>query len=207
MPTQPAFWDKVADKYDRRTVKGPNYAARLERAARWAGQDASVLDVGCAGGQITLDLAGRVRVVHGIDISPRLIEKAKQRLEEQGALNCTFAVMSADDPALPAGAFDAVTAYSLLHLVPDASATVRRFYELLRPGGRVIAEVPTTSDIGLHLRVLIKLMTLVGKAPVVKVYSQARYEQMFRDAGFVVDEVKVYNPKSMSRSLLATRPG
>ena len=206
MPTQTAFWDKIADKYDGKVVKGPNYAARIERAAAWVGPDASVLDVGCAGGHITIDLAERVRAVHGIDISPRLIALARRRLEAQGATNCTFAAMSADDPALPAGQYDAVTAYSLLHLVPDAPATVRRFFELVRPGGRVIAEVPTTKDIGLHLRVLIKVATLFGKAPVVKVYSQARYEQMFRDAGFVVDEVKVYNPKSMSRSLLATRP-
>lgn len=206
MPTQPAFWDKAAEKYDRRTVKGPNYAARLERAARWLGPDASVLDVGCAGGQITLDLAERVKRVHGIDISQKLIGFANRRREEQGVSNCGFSVTTVDDPAFEPGAFDGITAYSLLHLVDDAPATVARFYELLRPGGRVIAEVPTTADIGLHLRVLIRVMTWVGKAPTVRVYSEPAYRAMFQEAGFVVDEVRVYNPKSMNRSLLATRP-
>lgn len=205
MPTSAAFWDKVADKYDRRTVKGPNYAARLERAERWVGPDASVLDVGCAGGHITLDLARRVRKVHGIDLSPRLIAIAEHRRAAEGVENCSFAVGRVDDASLGEGSFDAVTAYSLLHLVDDAPAVVRRFYALIRPGGRVIAEVPTTAEINLAFRLLIKGMTLIGKAPVVKIYSQAQYEQMFCDAGFVVDEVKVYNPKSMNKSLLATR--
>lgn len=206
MPTQPEFWDKAAQKYDRQTVKGLNYAARLERAVAWAGEDASVLDVGCASGHITLDLAKRIAKVHGIDVSQKLIDIAEHRRVEQGIDNCSFAVATADDPALAEGSFDAITAYSLLHLVDDVPATLRRFFALLRPGGRLITEVPTTQEIGLHLRLLIKLMTLIGKAPVVRVYSQADYDRMFAQAGFVVDEVKVYNPKSMNRSMLATRP-
>lgn len=206
MPTQPEFWDKVAAKYDKRTVKGPNYAARLERAARWLGPDASVLDVGCAGGQITLDLAERVRQVQGIDISEKLINFAGQRQKRQGVTNCSFEVTTAEDPRYVPGSFDGVTAYSLLHLVDDAPATVQRFHDLVRPGGRVIVEVPTTSEIGLHWRLLIRMMTVLGKAPVVRVYTQSDYLAMFEKAGLIVDEFKVYNPKSMNRSLLATRP-
>lgn len=206
MPTQPEFWDKVAAKYDRKTVKGPNYAARLDRAVQWLGEDASILDAGCASGHITLDLARRVRKVHGIDISPKLIALANQRLEESGPDNCTFSTLSIDDAELEPGSFDAVTAYSLLHLVPDVPATVNRFYDLIRPGGRVIAEVPTKTEIGLPLRMLIKLMQAVGKAPNVRVYSQQAYRSMFEKAGFTVDDFEVYNPKSMSRSLLATKP-
>lgn len=205
MPTQPEFWDKVAEKYDKKTVKGPNYAARLERALAWAGAEASVLDAGCASGYITLDLAQRVQRVTGVDVSGKLIRLADERRVEQGVTNCSFRVGTVDDPSLEPGGFDAVTAYSLLHLVDDVPATLRRLHELLRPGGCVIAEVPCKEDVGLHWRVLIKLMTALGKAPVVKVYSQAEYEVMFRDAGFTVQEVKVYNPKSMSRNVYARR--
>lgn len=205
MPTQPEFWNKAAEKYDQKTVKGPNYAARIERAAGWVGPGARVLDVGCAGGQISIDLAKCVGHVHGIDVSDALIGFAQRRLEAEGVTNCSFAVATAEDPALAPGSFDAITAYSVLHLVDDAEATVRRFHELLRPGGRVIAELPTTAEIGLPLRLLIKAMTLVGKAPAVHVFKQGEAERLFEAAGFVVDEVRVYNPKSMNRSLLATK--
>lgn len=206
MPTSPAFWDRVAEKYDRKTVKGPNYAARLDRALAWLGPEASVLDVGCASGHITLDLAKRVQKVHGIDVSQKLVAIAQAKQAEQGVSNCSFAVTTLEDSDLEPGSLDAITAYSVLHLVPNAPATVRRFYELLQPGGRVIAETPTTDEINSFLRVLIKLMTAVGKAPTVRVFTPDEYESMFRDAGFVVDDVKVYNPKSMNRSLLATKP-
>lgn len=205
MVTPAAFWDKVAAKYDRKTVKGPNYAARIERAAKWIGPGAAVLDAGCAGGQITLDLAPHTASIVGIDLSPKLIAFAEARRAEQGVTNASFKVATPDDPELLPSSFDAITAYSLLHLVEDQAATLRRFHELLKPGGTLIAEIPCKEDIGLHLRLLIKLMTAVGKAPVVKIYSQAQNEAMFQDAGFDVQEVRVYNPKSMSRSVLATR--
>lgn len=206
MPTSQAFWDKAAAKYDAKTVKGPNYAARLERAATWAGADARVLDVGCAGGHITLDLAPRVGRIHGIDISPKLIEIAERRRAETGVANASFAVGTADDAGLTEGSFDAITAYSVLHLVDDAAATVRRFHSLLKPGGRLIAEAPCREELHAGFRMLIAGMRWVGKAPAVRVYRQSAYEAMLREAGFEVDEVKVYNPKSMSRSFLATKP-
>ena len=205
MVTPVAFWDKVAAKYDRRTVKGPNYAARIERAAGWIGPDAVVLDAGCAGGQITLDLAHHVRQIIGIDLSTKLIGFAEQRREQQGVGNARFMAATPDDPSLSPSSFDAVTAYSLLHLVEDLPATLRRFHELLKPGGRLIVELPSKESIGLHLRLFIRLMTAVGKAPVVRLYRRAQQEAMLREAGFQIDEVKVYNPKSLNTSVLATK--
>jgi len=207
MPTSMAFWDKAADKYDANTVKGPNYAARIDRAAQWLGPDARLLDVGCAGGHITLDLAARVAHAHGIDLSPRLIEIANRRMQEQGVSNARFDAATAEQLPTPPDEqrYDGITAYSLLHLVDDVPATLRRFHELLKPGGTLIAEVPCTEDIPWYLRAVIPPMRWLGKAPVVRLYPQAEYEAMLHDAGFRVDEVKVYNPKSMNRSVLARR--
>ncbi|MBX2851247.1 MAG: class I SAM-dependent methyltransferase [Phycisphaeraceae bacterium] len=207
MPTSHAFWDKVAEKHDRKTVKGPNYAARIERAATWIGPGASVLDVGCATGQITLDLAGRVGQVLGIDLSSKMIEIARARREELGVTNASFEVIAAEDPSLKPGTFDAITAYSLLHLVDDQPATLRRLCELLKPDGVLIVELPCKEDIRLHVRALVKVMTFIGKAPVVRLYSEAQNRAMFADAGFEVREVRIYNPKSKNRGVWAVRRG
>ncbi|MEM9110927.1 MAG: class I SAM-dependent methyltransferase [Planctomycetota bacterium] len=207
MVTPASFWDKAAAKYDRKTVKGPNYKARIERSVQWVGPQAVVLDAGCAGGQITLDLAAHVRQITGIDISSRLITFAEARLAQQASENAVFKVASPDDPVLEPGSFDAITAFSLLHLVEDVPATLRRFYELLRPGGQLIAEFPCREQIGLHVRLLIKLMQLVGKAPDVHLYRESQYEHMFTEAGFTVEEMKIYNPASLNTSVLAIRRG
>ncbi|MEM9251435.1 MAG: class I SAM-dependent methyltransferase [Planctomycetota bacterium] len=201
------FWDGVAAEYDAGVVKGPNYAARLDRAAGWLGADANVLDVGCAGGHITIDLASRVGRIHGIDLSPKLIAIAERRAASQGVENATFAATTADDPGLVEGGYDGITAYSVLHLVDDAAATLKRSHALLRPGGALIAEVPCREDIPWYFRLIIPAMTLIGKAPVVWLYPQAEYEAMFRAAGFTIEEIEVYNPKSHSRSVLARKAG
>ena len=70
------FWDKRAQRYDAKLHKGPNYAARLERAAAVFGENANVLDVGCATGEITLDLAAHAGQITGIDLSAAMVEAA-----------------------------------------------------------------------------------------------------------------------------------
>ncbi|MEM9347579.1 MAG: class I SAM-dependent methyltransferase [Planctomycetota bacterium] len=205
MVTPASFWDRAAAKYDRKTAKGPNYKARIDRAIQWIAPGAVVLDAGCAGGQITLDLAPHVQRITGIDISSRLITFAEARLAQQAIENAGFKVAPPEDPALEPGSFDAITAYSLLHLVEDAPATVRRFHELLKPGGRLIAELPCKEQVGLHFRILIRLMQLVGKAPSVHLYRRAEYQRMFQDGGFAVQEMKIYNPASLNTSVFAIK--
>lgn len=205
MVTSQAFWDKAAAKYDKKTVKGPNYAARIERAAAWIGPDANVLDVGCAGGQITLDLAQHVKSIVGIDLSPKLISYAQARQQEQGIDNADFMVATPDNTQFQPASFDAITAYSLLHLVDDQGQSIRRFSELLSPGGVLILEIPTKQTINLPLRLLIKLMTAIGKAPRVKLYPLDTTRTMLKEAGFEIQETKAYNPKSLAISILSYR--
>jgi SAM-dependent methyltransferase len=214
--TAAGFWDSVAAKYDRGVVKGPNYRARVERAARWLreaggrvpGGGGTVVDVGCAGGHITIDLAAAlgdgVRVV-GVDVSAKLVGMARSRAEAEGATNVMFVVGTVEDAGLAPGWVDGVTAYSELHLVDDPREELRRYGQLLRPGGVLIAEAPCREDIGVGWRVLIRGMTAVGKAPVVRLFEARQWAAMLREAGFEVREVKVYNPKSRSRSFWAVK--
>ncbi|MEM1355259.1 MAG: class I SAM-dependent methyltransferase [Planctomycetota bacterium] len=207
MPSHESFWDKIADKYDRRTVKGPNYAARLDRVAGWVGPEARVLDVGCAGGQISIDLAKRVGSVHGIDVGGRLIALARQRAQREGVGGVTFTKIPIEDSMLDGKSYDAITAFAVLHLVDDCAATLARMHEVLRPGGRLIIEVPYIGDWGLPIRALIRGMQLVGKAPPIHFFKQAQFEAMLRDTGFQIEESKVYNPKARQQYLLVRKPG
>src|SRR5688572_5230386 len=66
-----------------------------------------VLDVGCGFGSTALAVSARGADVHGVDLSPPMIERARQRA---GAANATatFAVADAQEDPL-GGPYDAVT--------------------------------------------------------------------------------------------------
>ena len=105
MPTSKKFWNKRAHKYDNKLYKGPNYAARLERAAAVFGDNANVLDVGCATGEITLDLAQHAGQILGIDHAPNMAEAGNAKARESGIDNCRFEADGCDRPEPGRGVF------------------------------------------------------------------------------------------------------
>lgn len=205
MPASIKFWNKRAPKYDRKLYKGPNYAARLERAAAVFGENANVLDVGCATGEITMDLAQHAGQVLGIDHAERMTEIGNARAKERGIDNCRFKALDATDPSLSAGSFDAITNYSLLHLVDDPKATVKRFHELLKPGGHLLTEAPLLGDWNILWRMLIPTISALGVCPKITKLRLTQLEAMIRDAGFEVLDSRVYNPKSGMHCFLARK--
>lgn len=205
MPNSSDFWDRRAARYDAKLYKGPNYAARLERAAAVFGDNANVLDVGCASGEITLDLAAHAGQILGIDHSLNMVEAARGKARERGIANARFEQMQAGDERLKEGSFDAITIYSVLHLVDDAPTTLSRLRDLLVPGGHLLTETPCLGDWNICWRVLVKLAVLVGMAPPILRLKVAQLEQMIADAGFEVIESKVYNPKSGMHCILGRK--
>jgi magnesium-protoporphyrin O-methyltransferase len=81
-----------------------------------------ILDAGCGTGALAQELAGRGARVLAIDLSPTLVELARQRSSAAGASSIEFRSGDMSDPAL--GEFDHVIAMdSLIHY--DAADIVR----------------------------------------------------------------------------------
>jgi SAM-dependent methyltransferase len=91
----------------------------------------TLLDVGCGEGRLPRDLKARGYGVIGIDVSPTLIEHARQA--DPGG---DYRV--ADAAALPMAdvSVDIVTAFMSLHDVDDMEAAVDEIARVLVPGGR-----------------------------------------------------------------------
>ncbi len=100
----------------------------------------TVLDLGCGSGENLIPLVQQGANVIGMDISPELIERARQRLSNYG-LDATLQVRSAYDTALPEESVDVVFSMALLHHLdlPRVRVEIRR---ILRPGGRLILREP-----------------------------------------------------------------
>ncbi len=100
---------------------------------------ASVLDVGCGPGTITIDIAGRVapgRVV-GLDAAGDAVTAARQAAAEAGVTNLELA--TGDVYALDHGddSFDVVHAHQVLQHLADPVAALREMRRVCRPDGVV----------------------------------------------------------------------
>ncbi len=105
------------------------------------------LDVGCGGGDATVELARLVapegRAV-GIDLDEKKLEIARAEAELKGVTNIEFRVSDIRETS-ETESFDFVYSRFLLTHLSDPAGAVRAFYRHLRPGGFVGVE-----DIDFH---------------------------------------------------------
>ena len=185
-------------------VLAPEVRATCERAG--LGHGGRAVDVGCGplGALGVLgDIVGPGGEVVGVDASPASVATAKAVLDRRGASRVRL--LAADintvdlDMIGPAASFDLVFSRLTLMHQPDPGETLRRFYQLLRPGGAVVAfdlfEPPVT-DPGyppLHnaWRLLLEGMQRRGAHP----ETSRRYNELARAADLeVVSQRGVFSP-------------
>ncbi len=99
-----------------------------------------VVDLGCGTGENILPLVERGAEVTGIDISPDLIELARQRLEKAN-LKATVRVCSAYETGLENGSIDIVFCMALIHHL-DIARVRDEMLRILAKGGVVILKEP-----------------------------------------------------------------
>jgi len=130
-------FDRVAHCYDDTRGFPPDaeraIAVALAAIVREAAADPRVLEVGVGTGRIAVPLAAAGVRVTGIDISPRMLAVLR---EKRAAIDVILA--EAAHPPFRDASFDALLFVHILHLVPDAMATLRATLPLLRPGGVVV---------------------------------------------------------------------
>jgi ubiquinone/menaquinone biosynthesis C-methylase UbiE len=178
------FWDRVARNYDKRSEKKTaSLLATIEKIKGHLEPEDRVLDFGCGTGEKALGVAGRVQTVHGIDLSPKMIEKASAKATARGLDNARFSRTDPFDATLEPGSYDAVMAFYVLHLVDDPAQLLGRIGELLRPGGRLICETPCLGELSAVVGWLIALIGKSGVLPKVHCFEIADLRSMIVDAG------------------------
>ena len=141
------FWDKQAARYDATDTQfEPAYREIFSRTRTFLDPDDHVLDFGCATGSKTVELAGMVKHVHGLDLSPLMINQAWEKKKEKQVSNITFSHGTIFDKRFEEAYFDKVIAYSVLHLLDDIDAAVQRIHQLLKTGGLFISATPCFRD-------------------------------------------------------------
>jgi arsenite methyltransferase len=103
------------------------------------GQGKYVLDVGCGVGATPAYLAREYgcRVV-GVDITPKMIERARARVESEGVADAVeLRVADARDLPFEDDLFDAVIGESVIVFFEDKQRAVDEFARVTKPGGYV----------------------------------------------------------------------
>jgi SAM-dependent methyltransferase len=94
---------------------------------------ARVADLGCGTGTLTRLLTDERYAVDGVDFSPEMIRRAREK-----APTAALLVGDAAAPPLEHGAYDAVLSRHVLWAMPDPAVAFGRWVDLLKPGGIVV---------------------------------------------------------------------
>ncbi|KUL46036.1 methyltransferase type 12 [Streptomyces sp. NRRL F-4489] len=96
----------------------------------------AALDVGCGDGLLARKLARHARHVTGIDTSPEMIARARERSGGHPALTFLHGDFLTSTQ-LPPAAYDFICSVTAVHHM-DFAAALTRMRTLLRPGGRLV---------------------------------------------------------------------
>ncbi|MEU4151893.1 class I SAM-dependent methyltransferase [Streptomyces sp. NPDC026659] len=133
-------WDVMAASFDEEPdhgLRAPEVRAAWDARLRgWLPiRPADVLDLGCGTGSLALLAAGQGHRVTAVDSSPAMVELARAKL---AGWDATVVRGDAAEPPVGEGSVDVVLVRHVLWALPEPGKVLRRWRELLRPGGRFV---------------------------------------------------------------------
>jgi SAM-dependent methyltransferase len=96
-----------------------------------------IADLGCGTGSLAVLLAERGHEVLGLDVSPRMIERAQAKAARVG-VDAVFVVGDAALPPLMEASVDVVITRHVLWALKDLASVLDRWLALLAPQGRLV---------------------------------------------------------------------
>ncbi|MFC2968665.1 class I SAM-dependent methyltransferase [Acidimangrovimonas pyrenivorans] len=190
----PATYGRQAKSWDAGRSRALFERRWLDRMSEGFGPGATILDLGCGGGEPIADyLLGRDFALTGVDIAPEMLELARRRFPRAEWIE-------ADMRGLALGRrFDAVLAWnSFFHLDPAAQrAMFAVFSALLAPGGRLLFTTGPAAGIA------------IGRVGDEQVYhsslSPAQYAALIEANGMAVRAFVAQDPDCAGHSVWLAR--
>jgi ubiquinone/menaquinone biosynthesis C-methylase UbiE len=106
-----------------------------------------LLDVACGSGEFAIFCANRIRRVHGIDISPKMVQLANQQLAVTPLPNLSFECHDVEDLPCESNSFSVVMSRSAFHHMEDYSRVFEEMVRCCRKGGLLCVEDLAAYDI------------------------------------------------------------
>lgn len=102
----------------------------------------TAVDFGCGPGYFTVELAKRAGKVVAVDLSEKMLQKAKQKVSKAGLGNTTFLQSDGTSIRLSGSFVDLILLVTVFHEIGDKPTVLKEFSRILGAKGRlVIVEV------------------------------------------------------------------
>jgi len=114
----------------------PEARVRVERFKSLFAKDKDVLEIGCATGYFLFELRPLVKSITGVELTVDYANYAKKK---------GIPVMNSIEE-LPDSGFDLIFMFHVLEHLSDPISSLKSIREKLKPGGKLIIEVPNVED-------------------------------------------------------------
>ena len=158
-----------------------------------------ILDAGCGAGPTTIELAERGAEVVAVDISPSLVEIARQRLPE--SLKAQVRFESGDMLSADLGHFDHVIAMDSLIYYSDADICAALADLGSRTSGKVVFTVAPRTPLLMTMWYAGKAFPRSDRSPVMIPHAPAHLARVLRDTGHLRDLGRVTSGFYISQAL------
>lgn len=115
-----------------------------------------VVDLGSGAGNdafVAREITGPTGKVLGLDMTPAMIEKARENADKLGFNNVEFRLGDIEDMPIGGNQADVVVSNCVLNLVPDKKKAFSEIYRILKPGGHFsISDVVIQGELPENLR-------------------------------------------------------
>ncbi len=188
-----AKWDKWAVSMDREDWRNDFLRDAQRRVISLLNirPDVHFLDIGCGTGWAVGQVAGLADhqgLFYGVDLSPKMIEKAKANFADEN--NIFFLQANVESIPLDSDFFDILICTNSFHHYPGPEKALDEIHRLLKSGGRVYILDPNADAWIIKLADgIIKL----AEPEHVKIYSSKEFQQLFESAGLKYIGAKTIN--------------
>jgi ubiquinone/menaquinone biosynthesis C-methylase UbiE len=195
-----AYFEKLPQVHNRQfaeTSSGASFyfRTRLRLACELAGTTSGrLLDCAAGTGQITCALLKSGRFSHAtvVDISPAMLESAKELLTSQ-VTNAEVEFIQSDVFRFQTSAyrFDLILALGLIAHTGRLNILLTHLKSMLAPGGRIILQTTLTDHLGVRIvRALTSRRELTGRGYRISWFSKQDIDDACHDAGLRILDIR-----------------
>ena len=179
-------------------------AAALEMivAAAKPGPVDRMLDLACGGGIVVCAFAPFVREAVGIDMTPKMLERAKALAAEKGLDNVRWHQGDVSRLPFPDAGFTIVATRFSFHHFRDPAAVLREMVRVCAPGGRILVIDTQASEDPAKAAEFNRLEVLRDPSHV-RALPLSELRALFRDAGLGEPQASFYQLRDTVANLLA----
>ena len=185
------FWSRVASRYDGwvESAFKDQYDVFKPKIASYIGSDDTVLEIGTGTGEVSFHIAPIAASVVSVDISPMMIEVAREKCLKKGFGNIIFQVEDGYDLPFQDSSFSRVVAVNSLQTMKDPFKSIAEGIRVLEDGGEFLSITYCYGDTGFLERAkLLKWIILYGLPSYWNNFKAKDLISLFSKAGFEVVE-------------------